>query len=502
MWRFFAWLLLLPSLAFGQLDTLWTQAVGDDWADLWARSIEETPAGDFLVAGQESGESGEQIRAASVSGTGELNWMQRYNVPQWPGDLPPYSFACMALPHANGTFTLIASYIQRTPGAEWWQTTYHPYGFLIQCAANGEPLHADTIPCLNSAIFWCADRTPDGGAIVAGQTEAVIGNNCFDEILLLKLSAEGTVEWWNSFPFAEECIPTKVHQISDGGYLIAGCNGYCRDYDVYNTGNTVYLLRTDSHGQLLWDQTRTGQLGLGDPGMVEMANGQICLAYSLQMMGQDMYSRVYTFSATGDSLGTVVFSSGREDASYVRELRRLDDNTLLLFSTVMVEPHHGVMRVLHLSETLAVLDTVVIDRGGYDIVFNMSRTADGGFAAAGYTKPDSTAPYYQAYVARLETAQSSAPASRPQPASAALLTNYPNPFNPATTLDYTIPAAGPVRLTIADITGRQVAVLEDRTIPAGQFRQRFDGSRLPSGIYFARLQAAGFSCTRKLVLMK
>jgi len=84
----------------------------------------------------------------------------------------------------------------------------------------------------------------------------------------------------------------------------------------------------------------------------------------------------------------------------------------------------------------------------------------------------------------------------------AALGSFPNPFNPTSTLEYALPSSGHINLSIFDITGRQVQTLIDQVMPRGQYQYTFDGSRLPSGVYFARLMGNGFSKTQKLVLLK
>ncbi len=65
-----------------------------------------------------------------------------------------------------------------------------------------------------------------------------------------------------------------------------------------------------------------------------------------------------------------------------------------------------------------------------------------------------------------------------------ILTNAPNPFNPATTISFTLPADSHATLTVHDITGRKVATLADNFMSAGKHSAVFDGSNLASGVYF------------------
>jgi hypothetical protein len=88
------------------------------------------------------------------------------------------------------------------------------------------------------------------------------------------------------------------------------------------------------------------------------------------------------------------------------------------------------------------------------------------------------------------------------PVSFSLDENFPNPFNPTTTIRFTLAKAANVQLTVYDMLGRRVAVLVNERVSAGAHLVTFDGSRLASGVYFSRLQADSFVATRKLCLIR
>lgn len=79
---------------------------------------------------------------------------------------------------------------------------------------------------------------------------------------------------------------------------------------------------------------------------------------------------------------------------------------------------------------------------------------------------------------------------------------YPNPFNPETNICVNLPFAGDVSLVIYDVVGREITRLLEGWHPAGTYQATFNASDLPTGVYFARLKAEGFSQTRKLLLVK
>ncbi|MGI9174584.1 MAG: T9SS type A sorting domain-containing protein, partial [Rhodothermales bacterium] len=80
--------------------------------------------------------------------------------------------------------------------------------------------------------------------------------------------------------------------------------------------------------------------------------------------------------------------------------------------------------------------------------------------------------------------------------------NYPNPFNPSTTIGYELKEAQPVRLSIHDLLGREVAVLVDAYQAAGGYDVTFEAGDLPSGLYLYRLEAGKEVRTRTMTLMK
>ena len=87
--------------------------------------------------------------------------------------------------------------------------------------------------------------------------------------------------------------------------------------------------------------------------------------------------------------------------------------------------------------------------------------------------------------------------------------NTPNPFNPSTTISFTVPSSTEyysvlqnVTLKVYNILGNEVATLVDENKPAGNYEVKFDGSNLASGIYFYKLQSGSFAQTKKLLLLK
>jgi hypothetical protein len=83
-----------------------------------------------------------------------------------------------------------------------------------------------------------------------------------------------------------------------------------------------------------------------------------------------------------------------------------------------------------------------------------------------------------------------------------LAQNYPNPFNPSTTIRYGLPNRGHVLISVFDMMGRQVAVLEEGEREAGYHEVRFEGKNLASGMYIYRMVAGKSTEVRKLLIVK
>jgi Secretion system C-terminal sorting domain len=147
----------------------------------------------------------------------------------------------------------------------------------------------------------------------------------------------------------------------------------------------------------------------------------------------------------------------------------------------------------------------VIGNGNSNIPHNYSFT-DKNLTSSGYyyyrlKQIDNDGSYEYSKVIRVEVTS---------PGKFALEQNYPNPFNPSTTIEYSLPSPGKVSLNIFDVLGRQVETLVNEFQSGGRYKVNFNGSKLPSGIYFYRLIVSQlnssnkiyFSKTKSLVLLK
>ncbi len=92
------------------------------------------------------------------------------------------------------------------------------------------------------------------------------------------------------------------------------------------------------------------------------------------------------------------------------------------------------------------------------------------------------------------------------PETYSLSQNFPNPFNPSTTIKFTVPkSANPsdrVTLKVYDMLGKDIATLVNEDLSAGTYQFEWNAANLASGVYFYRLTSGAFTETKKMILSK
>jgi hypothetical protein len=94
------------------------------------------------------------------------------------------------------------------------------------------------------------------------------------------------------------------------------------------------------------------------------------------------------------------------------------------------------------------------------------------------------------------------PISQQVPSHFSLSQNYPNPFNPTTKFKIEIAKSSYTKLTVFDVLGREVATLVNQQLQPGTYEVNWDASNYPSGVYYYKISAEGYSDTKKMILLK
>jgi hypothetical protein len=148
---------------------------------------------------------------------------------------------------------------------------------------------------------------------------------------------------------------------------------------------------------------------------------------------------------------------------------------------------------------------IVVHYNGAEIMRatdNTYATGDPGMGFFIQSNDDNSAMGFTSYTATDETAGSGHTGRIEDNDPFGLLHNYPNPFNPETTITYSLPFQSPVTLIVYNMIGREVAPLVDERQMRGSHSVRFDGSSLSGGMYAYRLTAGTYASTQRMVLLK
>jgi hypothetical protein len=88
------------------------------------------------------------------------------------------------------------------------------------------------------------------------------------------------------------------------------------------------------------------------------------------------------------------------------------------------------------------------------------------------------------------------------PTEYSLRANYPNPFNPSTSITFYVPKTSDVSVTVYNSLGMEVETLVSRSFPPGRHEVTFHAGNLSSGVYFYRMTAGIFSSVRRMMLLR
>jgi hypothetical protein len=218
---------------------LWSRTFGGPYDDgIW--SLEKTDDGGYLMAGNTAslGQMSD-LFLIKTNSTGVLLWNRSYG---GSGEDAGY----LAIQTKDGGCIVTGSSGSYGLGEErLW---------LLKTDSNGSRIWDRVFGGFVSSSGdggWSVDETDDGGYIVAGYTQSKgMGHK---DLWLLKIDEMGQEIWDRTFGGAEDDVGMSVLQTRDGGYIVAG-----RAASFGHGGDDIWLLKTDSQGQELWNKTFGG----------------------------------------------------------------------------------------------------------------------------------------------------------------------------------------------------------------------------------------------------
>jgi hypothetical protein len=520
-------------------DSLWSRTYGGSGVDGFV-NVRQTSDGGYLIAGNTSsfGAGNTDMWLVKTDANGDSLWTQTYG---GNGD-----DVCRAMQVTSSGDIVLAggTHSFGAGGDDFW---------LVNTDANGDSLRSRTFGGVGDERAFSVQQAADGGYALAGFTTSFGAGG--DDMWLVKTDANADSLWSRTFGYGgsggqtDECY--AMQQTSDGGYVLGGMTGPFAAHPY----REFWVVKTDANGDSVWSHTYGGSRDDRCRAMQVTSGGDIVLAGWTGSFGagiNDMW--LVKTNANGDSLWsrtfggadndgaesveqtsdggyvvagvTISFGAGNEDMWLVKtgpdgppvpHAGISVTPTLLNFASVFVGDSTTLPMVIHSTgDTSLVVSSVTAPQDFHTDFVPPQTLAPGESLVVNVTFAPTEAREYDDTLFVMSNAPDNAVAVRVTgtglvdaagetpslPKEYALHPVYPNPFNATATIRYDLPVSSPVKLTLFDVLGKEVALLVDGISPAGTHTVSFDATDLPSGVYLCRFEAGSFAAVQKLMLIK
>lgn len=352
---------------------------------------------------------------------------------------------------------------------------------------------------------FSVQQTADSGYVVVGGTRS-FGLGAWD-VYFIKTDVNGDTSWTKTYGGTDSDKGYSVRQISDGGYVIAG---YTKSFGA--GGEDVYLLRTNANGDTLWTKTYGGVNNDNGSAIQQTFDGGYIITgvtYSFGAGDADVW--LLKTDSLGDTLWTKTY--GGEDWDEAISVQQTSDGGYFIVGRTYVWEvgDHDI----YVIKTNANGDTLWTGTyGGTHTEFGYSgqQTTDGGYIIVGWTNSfgASDRDIYLVKTVQDMIGVEENQIEHPQ-AEVPILETDRNPFTDRVTIRYYIEKFSSGRtedvvLKIYNISGQLIKQFSHlaNQVPNQVIWDGSDdrGRRLPSGVYFVRLETADRSISTKIVKLK
>ncbi len=468
-------------------DTVWTQTYGDAGLDVLV-SVKQTPDGGFIMAGGLAVDGPtSDFWLVKTNAQGDTSWTRTYGGDSWDN--------CFSMQITSDSGFILVG------GTESFGVNERRI-WLVRTDSKGDTLWTKTYGKYLLSDGNSIVETSDSGFVIVGNTGP--DDDSLD-VYLLRTDSVGDTLWTKTFGGSNNDEGYSVQQTFDGGYIIGA-------HKSVNDSAAIWLLKTGADGDTTW--TKTFVLGSGEGTKVVQTADSGYAIFGVMFgtldtpLPDEPNDRDWLLIKT-DSLGALQWSNtyGGDFQDQSADMALTNDGGFLLTGWWDLTGASNVDLWLLKVDTIgdSVWSSTVGDTG-LDLGVSIVELAEGEYAVAGITDGFG-AVSYDGWLVRFGASANAVTERSGTPGAFALHANYPNPFNPATTIGFNLPRATVVTLTVYDILGREVQQLANRPMGAGYHQATWNGRdtngrSAPTGIYFARLAAPGYTQTIKMVLLK
>jgi hypothetical protein len=378
--------MLLSSVAFAMVIILadasaqpplaWEQTYGGPETD-YCYSVHPTTEEYIYVKGftESSGAGQMDLYLVKTDSLGNELWHRAYG-----GPLMEYS--CHKTFQNQGNSIILAGYTESF-------SIGHFDFYLVKTDLDGNELWSHNYGTVNNDQCYGVTQTNDGGYIMVGYT---YGTNEHD-VYVIKVDSMGVEEWSQIYGYSDSELCYHAQQTSDGGYIFAG---YTRSLGYADDG---YLLKTDSLGNVEWDQHYAGHSWDYFFEVWEtLDGGYVASGYTDIYSGGSAQMWAVKTDALGNEIWNHSYGGGAEDRCYSLQLSPDGGYYLCGGTMATASGLYDIWIVKIDSDGNKVWDTTYGDDAD-ELCRSLIRTEDGGFLIGGYKQPSGSD--NQAYLARL-----------------------------------------------------------------------------------------------------
>ena len=323
----------------------------------------------------------------------------------------------------------------------------------------------------------CLGQTTDGGYIIAGTTYSFGAGD--SDLYLVKTDSAGNLIWGHTFGGTEMDGAAGVQPTSDGGYIMAGWSGPGDNYDAI-------LVKCDSAGTQEWLQTYGGDDWDDAWAVLQTAEGGYLITGITYSFGP---GPVNIYLVKTDENGNELWhrTAGEFGESRGHDLKPAAGGGYIIAGSTGTMSNLQDVFVFKINENGDEIWSVTTGASGDEEAYGIVQTAGGGYVIAGFSSSFGQGDSDVYLVCLDEEGAEITGGGCEAPVVFGLGQLYPNPFNSQTTIPFTLDRAGKVELTVYDVLGREVQSLVTGHLSLGKHEAVWDAGGCGSGVYFIQL---------------
>ena len=472
----------IPQTGFAQPGTLWTRTYGGNYDDI-GYSVQRTTDGGYILTGytESYGAGYDDVWLIKTNSSGDTLWTRTFG-----GAYNDRGFSVQQTTDGGYIIT----------GNTWSYGSGYDDVWLIKTNSSGDTLWTRTYGGDNGDYGYSVQQTTDGGYIITGSTWSY-ATGCND-VRLIKTNSSGDTLWTKTYGGADNDYGLSVQQTTDGGYILTGFThsygpGY---YDVW-------LIKTNSSGDTLWTRTYGGagwDCGLS---VQQTTDGGYILTGFTYSYGTG-YDDVWLIKTdtSGNKLWDKTFGGADYDGGLSVQ-QTTDGGYILTGYTYSYGAGGYDVWLIKTDASGNKLWDKTYGGANYDRGRSVQQTTDGGYILTGYTNSYG-AGGYDVWLIKTGTEG----IEETEALELGLLQSHPNPFTVYTTISYALPANANVNITVYNLLGQLITTIVDEHKKAGRHSASWDAKNFGSGIYFLVFKArsetgiCSYKQTKKIVLIR